>query len=136
MGLLVLNYSHPLTPEQRVEIERLAGQPVERVVDVPVQIDHEAPLAPQIVALADAVELSPDDWQTLPLVVNLPSLALAAGALLVELHGRIGHFPTVLHLCPETSGPTTTFVVAGLENLQALRDAARTRRRSARKETL
>ncbi len=134
MGLLVLNFSHPLTPEQQAQIERLAGQPVERVIEVPVQIDHETPLAPQIVALAEATGLSLDEWQTLPLVVNLPSLALAAGALLAELHGRMGHFPTVLHLRPEASGPTTVFVVAGLENLQALRDAARTRRRPTQEE--
>jgi hypothetical protein len=134
MGLVVLNFSHPITPEQQAEIERLAGQPVERVLEVPVQIDHEAPLAPQIVALAEATGLSLDEWQTLPLLVNLPSLALAAGALLAELHGRMGHFPTVLHLRPETSGPTTVFVVAGLENLQTLRDVARTRRRPGRKE--
>lgn len=105
-----------------------------RVVSVPVQLDHEAPFAPQIVALAKAAGLSPDEWQTLPLVVNLPSLALAAGGLLVELHGRMGHFPTTLHLRPETSGPTTVFVVAGLENLQALRDASRTRRQLSKKE--
>jgi hypothetical protein len=134
MGLLVLNFSHPLTPEQQAEIDRLAGQPVERVIDVPVQIDHAALLTPQIVALAEAAGLSSSEWQTLPLLVNLPSLALAAGALLVELHGRMGHFPTVLHLRPETSGPTTSYVVAGLENLQVLRDAARIRRQSAQEK--
>lgn len=136
MSLVILNYSHPITPEQRVQIEQQGGQPVKRVIDVPVQIDHEAPLAPQIVALAEAAGLSSDDWQTLPLVVNLPSLALAAGALLVEVHGRVGHFPTVLHLRPETSGPTTIFAVAGLENLQALRDAARVRRQPTQQEQL
>jgi hypothetical protein len=135
MGLVVLNFSHPITAEQQADIERLAGQPVERVITVPVQLDHQAPFAPQIVALAEATGLSPEEWQTLPLVIHLPSLALAAGGLLVELHGRMGHFPTVLHLRPETSGPTTAFVVAGLENLQALRDAARARRQPTREET-
>jgi hypothetical protein len=134
MGLLVLNFSHPITAEQQTEIERLAGQPVARVLEVPVQIDHAAPLAPQISALAEATGLSPREWQTLPLIVNLPSLALAAGALLAEVHGRVGHFPTVMHLRPEMRGPTTEYVVAGLENLQALREAARTRGRLARKE--
>jgi hypothetical protein len=134
MGLVVLNFSHPVTAEQQAEIERLGRLPVERVIEVSVRLDHEAPFAPQVVALAEAAGLSPKEWQTLPLVVNLPSLALAAGGLLVELHGRIGHFPTVLHLRPETSGPTTVFVVAALENLQALRDAARTRRQPTSKE--
>jgi hypothetical protein len=133
MGQVVLNFSHPITAAQQEDIEQLSGQPVERIITVPVQLDHEAPFAPQIAALTEATKLSAEEWQTLPLVVHLPSLALAAGGLLVELHGRIGHFPTVLHLRPETGRPTTVFVVAGLENLQALRDAARTRRRPARK---
>ncbi len=135
MGIIVLNFSHPITPEQQRELERLAGQPVERVITVPVQIDQQQPLATQVVARAEATGLSSDEWQTLPLIVNLPGLAVAAAALLVELHGRMGHFPTVLRLCPETSGPTTTYVVAGLENLQAQRDLARTRRWSLPKET-
>lgn len=134
MGLIILNFSHPITAEQQAQVERLAGQPVERVIEVSVQIDHDAPLAPQIAALAEATGLSPEEWQTLPLIVNLPSLALAAGALLVELHGRMGHFPTVLHLRPQTRGATTVYEMASLENLQALRDAARLRRRPARKE--
>jgi transposase len=128
MGLVVLNFSHPITPEQQAEIERLAGLPVERVIEVPVAIDQRQPFGPQVQALASASGLSPREWQTLTLIINLPGLAGAAAALLVELHGRMGHFPTVLHLRPETSGPTTAYVVAGLENLQAQRDAARLRR--------
>lgn len=128
MGLLVLNFSHPITAEQQAEIARLAGQPVERVIEVPVQLDHQAPFAPQIVALADATGLTSGEWQTLSLVVNLPGLAVVAGALLAELHGRMGYFPTVLHLRPRNAGGVTVFEVAGLENLQALREAARTRR--------
>lgn len=134
MGLVVLNFSHPITSVQQAEIERLAGQPVERVIEVPVQLDQRQPFGPQVLALASAAGLSPKQWQTLPLIVNLPGLAVAAAALLVELHGRMGHFPTVLHLRPESSGLTTEYVVAGLENLQALRDMARARRWSLPEE--
>ena len=108
---------------------------MEHVITLAVQIDHEESFASQIVALAEAARLSAEEWQMLPLVVNLPGLALAAGALLAELHGRMGHFPTILHLRPESSGLTTAFVVAGLEHLQTLRDAARTRRLFSQKES-
>jgi hypothetical protein len=128
MELVVLNFSHPITPEQQAEIERLDGKPVERVIEVPVEIDQRQPFWPQIVALASATGLAPREWQTLKLIVNLPGLAVAAAALLVELHGRMGYFPTILRLRPETSGATTDYVVAGLENLRALRDEARARR--------
>lgn len=130
MGLLVLNFSHPLTPDHLRQIERLAGQMVEGVIDVHVQIDQQQPLVPQVVALAEAAGLSPDDWQTLLLVVNLPGLAVVAGALLAELHGRVGHFPTVAHLRGNRSGAATVYEVAELVNLESVRDAARRRRKS------
>ncbi len=129
MGLVVLNYSHPMPLEQLRQIERLAGEEVERVITVPVQINQRQPLAPQVVALAEQARLSPDEWQTQALIVNLPGLAVVASALLAELHGRIGHFPTVAHLRGNRSGAATIYEVGELVNLEAVRDEARTRRR-------
>ena len=127
MGLIVLNFSRPLTPAQQAEIESMTGLPVERVIDVPVQLDLRQPFGPQVLLLASAAGLSHREWQTLTLVANLPELAGAAAALLMELHARMGRFPTVLHLYPETNGPTTDYVLAGLENLEAQRSLARRR---------
>ncbi len=42
--MLVLNFSHPLTEEQRVQIEALAQTQVEEVRTIPVQIDQNASL--------------------------------------------------------------------------------------------
>jgi hypothetical protein len=64
------------------------------------------------------------------LVVNLPGLAVVAGALLAELHGRVGHFPTVLHLRGNREGAATVYEVAELVNLETLRHEARSRRQS------
>jgi hypothetical protein len=61
------------------------------------------------------------------LLVNPPGYAPAAFVLLAELHGRIGHFPSLVRLRPK-SGPVTTYEVAELLNLQTIRDAARERR--------
>jgi hypothetical protein len=44
--------------------------------------------------------------------------------LLVEIHGRIGHFPTLIRIRPK-HGSITTYEVIELLNLQTLRDAAR-----------
>jgi len=98
--MLLLNFSHPLTPDQLAEVARLAGQPIARVVDIPSQLDLQQPLAPQVVALADAAGLTPQQWQIEPLLINLPSLNYSAAALLAELHGRMGYFPPVLRLRP------------------------------------
>jgi hypothetical protein len=123
--IYVLNFSHPLTADHLAQLEALTGQAVERVVDVPVQIDHDGDLLAQVVKLADATGLSPVEWQTLPLVVNPPGYAAAASALVVEMHGRIGHFPTILRIVPVKQSTPRRFKVAGMINLDDIRDAAR-----------
>jgi hypothetical protein len=126
--MILLNFSHPLMPEHLAQIEALAGQPVERVVDAPAQFDHVQPFEAQVEALVDEIGLTPQEWQTAPLVVNPPSLNLIAVTLLAHLHGRMGYFPTVLRLRPVAGSTPPRFEVAELLNLQAVRDAARQRR--------
>jgi len=126
--MIILNFAHPLTPEHRQQIEELAGQPIERVIDISSQIDQQQPLAAQVAALADQAGLSPAEWQTLPLLVNPPALNFTSVTLLAELHGRIGHFPTIVRLRPVAGSTPTRYEVAEVINLQAARDTARSRR--------
>jgi hypothetical protein len=123
----VLNFTHPLTNEQRAQIEALANTSIEEVRTVRVQIKQEEPLEPQITSIVDATGLSSEEWQTRPLLINPPGYAPAAFVLLAELHGRIGHFPSLIRLRPKP-GPVTTYEVAELLNLQAIREAARLKR--------
>ncbi len=125
--MLILNFTHPLTPEQRAQIEALANTSIDEVRTIPVQINQEEPLEPQITAMVDAVGLSSEEWQTRPLLINSPGYAPAAFVLLAELHGRIGHFPTLIRLRPKP-GPVTTYKIAELLNLQTIRETARKRR--------
>jgi hypothetical protein len=127
--MILVNFAHPLTQAQLDQVERLARQKVERVIDVKTQFDHETPFAQQAQALIESVTLSSQEWQTLPLLVNLPSLNVIAALVLVELHGRMGYFPAVLRLrpIPDTSGPPR-FEVAEILDLHAAREAARGRR--------
>jgi len=126
--MILLNFSHPLTPDHLAQVEALAGQRVERVVEAPSQIDTRQPLAPQVVALLDECGLSQAEWQTLPLLVNPPSLNFTAVVLLAELHGRCGYFPAVLRMRPAPGATPPRFEVAEIVSLQAVRDAARQRR--------
>src|SRR5438034_5973581 len=48
------------------------------------------PFAEQTRELIDSVGLSAEEWQTTPLLLNLPSLAPIAAAVLAEAHGRCG----------------------------------------------
>jgi hypothetical protein len=123
--MILLNFSHPLTEEQRGEIERLAGSSIQRQIAILPQFDEQAPFLPQLHSLLAAVPLTPDEWQTLPIVVALPSLNFIAALLLAELHGRMGYFPPVVRTRPVAGSLPRRYEVAELLDLQAVREAAR-----------
>ncbi len=126
--MILLNLSHPLTPDQVAQIERLTGAAIARTVAVPTQLDHHAPFAPQIAQLVEACGLDAQEWQTEAILVLPPALNFAAVLLLAELHGRMGYFPPCVRLRPVEGALPPRYEVAEILNLQAQRDAARVRR--------
>ena len=126
--MILLNFSHPLTADHLAQVEALTGQAVERVIDLPTQFDVMQPFAPQVVALVDSVGLTPTEWQTLPLLVNPPSLNVIAVTLLAELHGRMGYFPPVLRLRTMAGVVPPVFEVAEIIDLHGVREQSRTMR--------
>lgn len=125
--MIILNFSHPLTPEHRAQIEARTGERIAKVIDVDSQIDPQQPLAPQVTALADRADLSPSQWQTEQVLINPPSLNVIAVALVAELHGRMGYFPACLRLCPVPDTVPPRFEVAEILDLREIRDSARRR---------
>jgi len=123
--MILINLSHPLTDEQRAQIEALAGQPIERTIERMAQFDTTQPFAPQVTALVDVLGLSPAEWQTEPLLLILPSLNFGAAALLAELHGRCGYFIPIVRTRPVPDSLPPRYEVTEIINLQAVRDAAR-----------
>jgi hypothetical protein len=126
--MILLNFSHPLTLEHLRQIETLTGRAIGRVIEIHSQIDPQQSLGPQVAALVDQAGLSPAEWQTVPLLVNPPSLNFIAIALLAELHGRCGYFPAHLRMRPIQNSLPPQYEVAEVLNLQALRDTARQKR--------
>lgn len=124
---ILVNFAHPITPEQIGEIRDRAGIRISEVVDVPVHFDDGRPFSPQVSRVVDAAGLTEEEWQTVPTIVNVPGFAYIASALIADLHGRSGHFPTILRL-KRSSEDTTKFLFAELIQLQEIRDSARTRR--------
>lgn len=107
----VLNFSHPISDEQKVEVETLFGyedlggefgkldavhfvEGLSRQYKYATAEDLVAAVREQV----DAVELSPYDWQLRKVVVNLPAHSGGAMIALAEMHGRMGYFPTVLRI--------------------------------------
>lgn len=126
--MILLNFSHPLNPEQLAQLEALAGQTVERRIEIMAQFDHARPFAEQAAELADRADLSAAEWQTLPIVVAPPSYNFAAATLLAHLHGRMGYFPAIVRLRPIAGATPPRFEVAEIINLQDVREAARVKR--------
>jgi hypothetical protein len=126
--MLLLNFGHPVTDEQRESLGKLIGVAVARVIDVPAQFDPGRPFAEQVPPLVDAVPLNKADWQTEPFVVRLPSFAPLAAVLLAELYGRCGFFPTVVRMRPVAGASAVRYEVTEVIGLQEVRDAARGRR--------
>ncbi|GIV13007.1 MAG: CRISPR-associated protein Csx15 [Fimbriimonadales bacterium] len=126
--MILINFAHPITEQQKSQIESMTGKPIDRIIDIPVQFDNAQPFEPQVLSLLDRVGLSSQEWQTLPILINLPSMNVITAILLAELHGRMGYFPTIIRLRPIQGSTPPQFEVAEVINLQAIRDSARTRR--------
>lgn len=127
MTVLLLNYSHPLTPAQLAQLAERIGEAPE-VRDLAAHADRSLPIAEVARDLADAAGLSAEAWQTTPLVLNPPALAPLAAALLAELHGRCGGFPALLNVRPVAGSVPARYEVGEVVDLQGVRAAARARR--------
>lgn len=125
--MILLNYTHPLTDEQRAQLVALLGaEPTVR--QIASQVDRSLPLAEVAVALADAAGLTSAQWQTEPLLLNPPALAPVAAALLAEIHGRCGYFVPILNVRPVAGALPPRYEVAEVVGLQQVRERARQRR--------
>ena len=126
--MILLNFSHPITAEQTAQIEQLAGQPIQQVINLAVQFDHQQPFLPQLQALVEQLPLTAEQIQSTPILVNPPSLNYITAMLLAELHGRLGYFPAILRIRPLEGSLPPRFEAAEILNLQQIRDRARKER--------
>jgi hypothetical protein len=123
--MLILNFSHPLTEQHLEALRTLLGAPSIEVQTIPCQFDHVRPFQEQARELLDGVGLSAEQWQTTPLLLNLPSLAAIAAVVLAEVHGRAGYWPPILRLRPVADSVPPRFEVAEVIDLSKVRDAGR-----------
>ncbi len=126
--MILLNFSHPLTPHQQAQLQALTGEGELQVITIPTQFDPQQPFEPQLLELLHQVPLSAEQWQTEPILLVPPALNVITAMLLAELHGRMGYFPPIVRLRPVPEALPPRYEVAEVINLQALRDAARRRR--------
>jgi len=126
--MILLNFSHPLTPEQIDQVNQLVSQPVSQTINFTVQFNTEEPFIPQLDKLLEHLPLSAEDMQGEPILVNPPSLNFITALLLAELHGRMGYFPPIIRLRPVSQSLPPRYEVAEILHLQAVRAGARKKR--------
>lgn len=126
--MLILNFAHPLTDDQTNQIERLTETKITRIIHQQPQFVQTETLTAQTSKLVDAVDLTTEEWQTEPLLINPPGLAPAAACLTAEIHGRCGYFPPMILIQRNDETTLPRFDVTEILNLQQLRENARTKR--------
>jgi hypothetical protein len=126
----IINFTHPLTEEQLVAIEKMIGKKAAKVIQITFQIDVNRLLVEQVEARVEEVGLTGEEWQSLPLLINLPSLNYSTAVILALLHGRMGYFPATIRLRPVTGAIPPRFEVAEIVNLQEARERGRVQRES------
>ena len=124
----IINFTHPLTEEQLVAIEKMIGKKVSKVIQITSQIDVNRLLVEQVEAMIEEVGLTAEEWQSLPLLINLPSLNYSTTVMLALLHGRMRYFPATIRLRPVTGAIPLRFEVAEIVNLQEVRERGRVQR--------
>ena len=128
--MIIVNFTHPLTDAQLAQIAALTKAEPARVIQAMAQFDDQQPYAAQAADLVAQVDLSPDEWQTTPILVVPPALNFIAALVLAELHGRMGYFPAVVRLRPVPDAVPRRYEVAEILDLQGVRDAARYARKA------
>ncbi len=93
--VLVLNFSHPVTPEQEKQISALIKEDVE-VVEIEVQLNLESSLASQLAVIVDQAVTSVRSNPTMGVLMILPGLPEAAAGITIGLASRLGFCPRVI----------------------------------------
>lgn len=123
--ITVLNYSgHELAPSvEEALAERLGNRLDVRELSRNLDLTEVAGEARRMVADAD---ISPSTWGAAPPVVMLPTLGIAAAAVLAALHGASGYFPRVAWL--RRNPASGAFDIVEVLDLATIRESARAER--------
>jgi len=95
---VLINFGRPITVLQRKQIETILPIQVDEQINVPYLLDDDQPYSPQIERLVRTVPLTVEEWQSLPLLVNIHPFAPAAAGIVALIHGLRGCFPDIVRM--------------------------------------
>jgi len=124
-SIKILNFSHPITETQKENIQKLLGRPIAGIIDIQTQLDESHCFNSQVCGLITKANIKPESLQHGDYIVNLPGFAPAAAVVVGELHGRMGHFPTIIRMKKAGGSIPPVYNVEEIIDLQAIRDEAR-----------
>lgn len=125
--MLILNFSHPLTDANVGQLSQLISTSEFEIKQVKVQMQLDSGFVTQVKQIVNSIGLTPSEWQTKQIIINLPGMSPATAILLAELHGRMGYFPTIMRLSSVQTAPPV-FAVVEVIGLQDVRNEARKER--------
>lgn len=126
---LIVNFTHPITEAHKEEIRNKTGVYIYDVVEpmkVPIHFREDLSFEEQATRVVDELGITDDEWQELPILINVPGFAYITAALIAEIHGRMGHFPKVIRL-KRSSTDANRYEFEEIIQLQRIRDKARAR---------
>lgn len=126
--MILLNFGHPISEAQRQQIETFLPGPLENIIELRAQFDHEGDFVGEVQALCRRITLPPEIWEGSRVILNLPGYAPAAAVVLAWVHGLMGHFPTIVRWVPLAGTAPQEYWPVELINLQETRERGRLHR--------
>jgi len=122
LPVLISMSGKPITESHLQQLRTQLGRPVDEVISIPHELDDAQPYAPQILERVRQTGLTPEEWASLPIVLNAHPLSPANAVLMAVVHGLKGCFPDVIRW--RRVGNTQEYEVAEILHPQPLRDQA------------
>jgi hypothetical protein len=123
--MILINFSSGLKQDQLKQAEILLREPVDQVINFPIQVDTDMLILPQFKAAMKEFPLSAERIRSEPVAVILPPASYLAALILAEMHAWMDYFPIILRLRLQTYNLLPRYEVAELFDLQNVEDSVR-----------
>ena len=105
-------FTHPLTEDQKRQIEAHTDEKITKVWQISVRFENEKSYESQLGGVIEQCAFTPEEWQTLPILIVPPSFNFIDVSLHADPHGIMGYFSPVVRPKPVPNSIPPRFEVA------------------------